>query len=183
VLFGSSRAHKELRRELIENNKLEAVISLPSGVFRPYAGVSTAILVFTKTGVGGTDFVWFYDVTADGWSLDDKRQPLLPEAKLGPWPNEMLTSEEERKNNLPDVVARWADRNQGERKRGRTEHSFCVHKSELLADGAYDLSFNRYGFTVHQEVAYAQPNEIIGQLKQLEEKIGQSLADLEKMLA
>ena len=86
VLFGSSKAHKDLRRMLVEEHKLDAVIKLPSGVFRPYAGVSTAILVFTKTGVGGTDHVWFYDVKADGWSLDDKRQPLLPEEKLGPTP-------------------------------------------------------------------------------------------------
>ena len=86
VLFGSSKAHKDLRRILVEENKLDAVIKLPSGVFRPYAGVSTAILVFTRTGVGGTDHVWFYDVRADGWSLDDKRQPLLPDDKLGPTP-------------------------------------------------------------------------------------------------
>jgi type I restriction enzyme M protein len=86
VLFGSSKAHKDFRRILVEENKLDAVIKLPSGVFRPYAGVSTAILVFTRTGVGGTDQVWFYDVRADGWSLDDKRQPLLPDDKLGPTP-------------------------------------------------------------------------------------------------
>ena len=87
VLFGSSKAHKDLRRLLVEENKLDAVIKLPSGVFRPYAGVSTAILVFTRTGVGGTDQVWFYDLRADGWSLDDKRQPLLPDDKLGPTPD------------------------------------------------------------------------------------------------
>lgn len=86
VLFGSSKAHKELRRLLVEEHKLDGVISLPGGVFRPYAGVSTAILLFTKTGVGGTDHVWFYDMQADGWSLDDKRNPLLPEDKLGPFP-------------------------------------------------------------------------------------------------
>jgi type I restriction enzyme M protein len=115
VLFGSSTAHKALRRMLVEEHKLEAVIKLPSGVFRPYAGVSTAILVFTKTGVGGTDYVWFYtdyvwfyDVEADGWSLDDKRQPLLPEEKLGPAPEAELSEEERARNNLPDVLARWA---------------------------------------------------------------------------
>ena len=86
VLFGSSKAHKELRRMLVEEQKLDAVVSLPCGVFRPYAGVSTAILLFTKTNSGGTDHVWFYDVQADGWSLDDKRTPLLPEDKLGPVP-------------------------------------------------------------------------------------------------
>src|SRR5436853_5735816 len=105
VLFGSSKAHKELRRLLVEDQKLDAVISLPSGVFKPYAGVSTAILVFTKTNSGGTDFVWFYDVDADGWSLDDKRTPLLPEEKLGSAPKTALMEEEHAKNNLPDVLA------------------------------------------------------------------------------
>src|SRR5271170_3914112 len=94
VLFGSSKAHKELRRMLVEEHKLDAVISLPAGVFRPYAGVSTAILVFTKTGVGGTDFVWFYDVEADGLSLDDKRADLLPPEKQGPTPSAELSEAE-----------------------------------------------------------------------------------------
>src|SRR6059036_1880554 len=107
VLFGSSNAHKELRRILVEDQKLDAVVSLPSGVFRPYAGVSTAILLFTKTNSGGTDEVWFYDVEADGWSLDDKRTELLPPEKLGPVPKVALTSDEHSKNNLPDVLARW----------------------------------------------------------------------------
>ncbi len=110
VLFGSSNAHKELRRLLVEEQKLDAVVSLPGGVFKPYAGVSTAILVFTKTNSGGTDYVWFYDVDADGWSLDDKRTPLLPEDKLGPVPTHPLTAGEHEKNNLPDVLARWAQR-------------------------------------------------------------------------
>ncbi|MGH7005420.1 MAG: type I restriction-modification system subunit M, partial [Alphaproteobacteria bacterium] len=110
VLFGSSKAHKELRRMLIEDQKLEGVISLPSGVFRPYAGVSTAILLFTKTNSGGTDFVWFYDMDADGLSLDDKRTELLPPEKLGPVPAAALTAEEHAKNNLPDVLARWRQR-------------------------------------------------------------------------
>ena len=104
VLFGSSNAHKALRKILVEEQKLDAVISLPSGVFKPYAGVSTAILVFTKTNSGGTDHVWFYDVQADGWSLDDKRTPLLPEDKLGAVPTAPLTAEEHAKNNLPDVL-------------------------------------------------------------------------------
>ena len=108
VLFGSSKAHKELRRMLVEEQKLDAVVSLPGGVFKPYAGVSTAILLFTKTNSGGTDHVWFYDVEADGWSLDDKRTPLLPEDKLGPVPQTALTADEHAKNNLPDVLARWA---------------------------------------------------------------------------
>src|SRR5439155_9854747 len=98
VLFGSSTAQQELRRMLVEDQKLDAVVKLPGGVFRPYAGVSTAILVFTKTNSGGTDFVWFYDVNADGWSLDDKRTPLLAEGKLGPVPETALTAEEHAQN-------------------------------------------------------------------------------------
>ena len=121
VLFGSSKAHKDLRRLLVEENKLDAVIKLPSGVFRPYAGVSTAILVFTRTGVGGTDHVWFYDVRADGWSLDDKRQPLLSDDKLGPAPVAALTGAEAAKNDLPDLVKRWAERDGAERE---VEHGF-----------------------------------------------------------
>lgn len=107
VLFGSSKAHKQLREMLVENQKLDAVIKLPSGVFKPYAGVSTAILFFTKTNSGGTDSVWFYEVTADGWSLDDKRQPLLPAEKLGPAPQSALNPEDHGKNNLPDLLKRW----------------------------------------------------------------------------
>jgi type I restriction enzyme M protein len=101
VLFGSSNAHKSLRKMLIEDQKLDAVISLPGGVFKPYAGVSTAILLFTKTNSGGTDKVWFYDVEADGMSLDDKRTPLLSEDKLGAVPKTKLITAEHNKNNLP----------------------------------------------------------------------------------
>jgi type I restriction enzyme M protein len=111
VLFGSSTAHKTLRKLLVESQKLDAVISLPGGVFKPYAGVSTAILVFTKTNSGGTDHVWFYDVDADGQSLDDKRTELLPPEKLGPTPSVPLTPEEHAKNNLPDILARWRSLN------------------------------------------------------------------------
>ena len=107
VLFGSSNAHKTLRKILVEEQKLDAVISLPGGVFKPYAGVSTAILLFTKTNSGGTDHVWFYDVDADGMSLDDKRTELLPPEKLGPVPSTALTAEEHAKNNLPDILTRW----------------------------------------------------------------------------
>src|SRR5262245_51997071 len=117
VLFGSSKAHKELRRMLVEEQKLDGVVSLPGGVFKPYAGVSTAILLFTKTNSGGTDFVWFYDVDADGWSLDDKRTPLLAEDKLGPVPKSTLSGDDLVKNNLPDVLARWNERDAAERKR------------------------------------------------------------------
>ena len=124
VLFGSSKAHKELRRMLVEDQKLDAVISLPSGVFKPYAGVSTAILVFTKTNSGGTDNVWFYNMLSDGWSLDDKRQPLLSEDKLGVNPTQALSDAEHAKNNLPDVLARWGKRNTSEVERDRTAQSF-----------------------------------------------------------
>jgi hypothetical protein len=98
----------------------------PSGAFKSYAGVSTAILLFTKTTSGGTDQVWFYDVEADGWSLDDKRQPLLPDEKLGPVPTQPLTSGEHSKNNLPEVLARWGERDKSDRQRTRVEQSFCV---------------------------------------------------------
>src|SRR5438477_11614600 len=104
---------------LVEDHKLDAVVKLPGGVFRPYAGVSTAILVFTKTNSGGTDAVWFYDVDADGWSLDDKRTPLLPDERLGPLPTGPLTAEEHGKNNLPDVLARWGQHAKAERERQR----------------------------------------------------------------
>src|SRR5437868_9982149 len=130
VLFGSTNAHKTLRKMLIEDQKLDAVVSLPTGVFKPYAGVSTAILIFTKTNSGGTDFVWFYDVDADGWSLDDKRTALLTEEKLGPIPRGALTADEHAKNNLPDVLARWKDRDKGERKNPRRAQSFCVPKAD-----------------------------------------------------
>lgn len=133
VLFGSSNAHKALRKVLVEDQKLEAVISLPSGVFRPYAGVSTAVLLFTKTNSGGTENVWFYDVDADGWSLDDKRNALLPEEKLGATPPVTLTAEEHAKNNLPDVAARWLAKDGTELQRVRSEQSFCVPKADIAA--------------------------------------------------
>ena len=144
VLFGSSTAHKAMRKMIVEEHKLEGVISLPSGVFRPYAGVSTAILIFTKTGVGGTDAVWFYDVEADGFTLDDKRQPLLSDHKLGPVPSTALLPEDLPNNNLPDVRARWGKRDNSERAQPRTARSFCVPKQEIAATQTYDLSINRY---------------------------------------
>src|SRR5207302_7190360 len=131
VLFGSSNAHKTLRKILVEDQKLDAVISLPGGVFKPYAGVSTAILLFTKTNSGGTDHVWFYDVDADGMSLDDKRTELLQPGKLGPMPSVALTAEEHTKNNLPDVLARWNERNRAEANRPRTAQSFRIPKTEI----------------------------------------------------
>jgi type I restriction enzyme M protein len=181
VLFGSSKAHKELRRMLIEDQKLDAVISLPGGVFKPYAGVSTAILLFTNTDSGGTDHVWFYDCEADGWSLDDKRTPLLPEEKLGPVPNAKLTESEHAKNNLPDILARWQQRDGKERKRPRTAQSFCVPKADLVAQG-YDLSINRYKEVVHDEVEHRAPREILAELAKLEVEIQRGMKELEGML-
>jgi type I restriction enzyme M protein len=181
VLFGSSTAHKELRRMLVEDQKLDAVVKLPGGVFRPYAGVSTAILLFTKTNSGGTDQVWFYDVEADGWSLDDKRTPLLPEDKLGPVPRAALGADEHGKNNLPDVLARWAERNGAERGRPRTAQSFCVPKADIVAQG-YDLSLNRYKEVVHEALEHRPPREILAELAKLEEEIQRGMKELEGML-
>jgi type I restriction enzyme M protein len=181
VLFGSSKAHKELRRVLVEDQKLDGVISLPGGVFKPYAGVSTAILLFTKTNSGGTDRVWFYDVAADGKSLDDKRNPLLAEEKLGCTPSEPLTEEEHEKNNLPDVLSRWQLRNTTEGERPRTAQSFFVPKSEIAAQG-YDLSLNRYKEVVHEVVEHHDPQEILASLAKLEVEIQQGMKDLEGLL-
>jgi type I restriction enzyme M protein len=181
VLFGSSKAHKELRRMLIEDQKLDAVISLPSGVFKPYAGVSTAILVFTKTNSGGTDQVWFYECDADGWSLDDKRTALLPDDKLGPVPTAVLSDDEYARNNLPDILARWQQRDGKERQRPRTAQSFCVPKVNLVAQG-YDLSLNRYKEVVHEEVQHRPPQEILAELAKLEAEIQQGMRDLEATL-
>ena len=190
VLFGSSKAHKGLRRMLVEDHKLDGIVKLPSGVFRPYAGVSTAIVLFTKTNSGGTDHVWFYDVAADGFSLDDKRTPLLPAEKLGPVPGhrerghfvaERLTEDEAAKNNLPDVVARWIERDGTERDRARTEASFCVPREEIAA-ADYDLSINRYKEVVHEVAEHRPPKEIIAELKALEREIAAGLDELEGML-
>ena len=181
VLFGSSKAHKELRRMIVEEQKLDAVISLPSGCFKPYAGVSTALLMFTKTNSGGTDHVWFYDMQADGWSLDDKRQPLLSEDKLGVSPAVPLTEAEHAKNNLPDVLKRWQQRERAERQRSRTEQSFCVPKADIAAQG-YDLSINRYKEVVHEAVEHLPPKEILAKLAKLEEEIQAGMKVLEGML-
>ena len=181
VLFSSSKAHKELRRMIVEEQKLDAVISLPSGVFRPYAGVSCAILVFTKTNSGGTDHVWFYDMQADGWSLDDKRQPLLSEEKLGVSPALALTEADHAKNNLPDVLTRWPQRDAAERQRSRTDQSFCVPKADIAAQG-YDLSINRYKEVVHEAVDLLPPKEILAKLAALEAEIQEGMKALEGML-
>ncbi len=162
VLFGSSKAHKDLRRVLVEDQKLDAVVKLPAGVFRPYAGVSTAILLFTKTNSGGTDHVWFYDVRADGFSLDDRRNPIQAD-------------------DLPDVVARWAGRATTERDRARTEQSFSVPKADIVAQD-YDLSLNRYRAIVHDGFEHRPPLEIIADIELLEEEIAKGLAELKAML-
>ena len=181
VLFGSSTAHKTLRKLLVEVQKLDAVISLPGGAFKPYAGVSTAILLFTKTNSGGTDYVWFYDVEADGWSLDDKRQPLLPEDKLGPGPAQPLSAEEHGKNNLPDVLARWQQRDGVERERPHTAQSFCVPKADIAANG-YDLSLNRYKEVVYEEVQHVSPQQLLAELAELDREIEQGMKELEEMV-
>jgi type I restriction enzyme M protein len=181
VLFGSSNAHKALRQMLMEDQKLDGVISLPSGAFKPYAGVSTAILLFTKTNSGGTDHVWFYDMQADGWSLDDKRQPLLAEDKLGVFPRQPLVETDHAKNNLPDVLARWSMRDGSERNQSRTAQSFCVPKADIVAQG-YDLSINRYKEVVHEEVEHEAPLAILAKLRLLEAEIQNELTALEGML-
>ncbi|MDY6811782.1 MAG: class I SAM-dependent DNA methyltransferase, partial [Actinomycetota bacterium] len=204
VLFGSSKAHKTLRKMLVDEHKLDAVVKLPSGVFKPYAGVSTAILFFTKTDSGGTDHVWFYDVQADGYSLDDKRTPLLDPDKLGAIPlmaeggdegaasrspgdegaayRDPLTPDEHAKNNLPDVLRRWAERDGAELKRSRTEQSFCVPRNAIEEQG-YDLSLNRYKEIVHEEVEHRAPTEILDELEKMEFDIQSGLAELREMLA
>jgi type I restriction enzyme M protein len=191
VLFGSSKAHKQLRQMLVEAQKLDAVISLPSGAFKPYAGVSTAILIFTKTNSGGTDNVWFYDMHADGWSLDDKRQPLLPQEKLGVTPSVALTEDEHAKNNLPDVIARWRNlspsplagegRGEGEIDHPRTDQSFCVPLADIAANG-YDLSINRYKEVVHEVLEHLPPKDILAKLAKLEDEIQAGMKELESMI-
>jgi type I restriction enzyme M protein len=166
VLFGSSKAHKELRRLLVEDHKLDGIVSMPSGVFRPYAGVSTAILLFTKTNSGGTDSVWFYDMQADGYSLDDKRNPL--------------DANKHDCNNLPDVLKRWQHRD-AEKKRARTEQSFLVPKAEIVGND-YDLSINRYKQVVYEEVQHDSPQVILAELKVLEAEIMRGMEELEGML-
>ena len=161
VLFGSSKAHKDIRKEIVEGNRLEAVVSMPSGVFKPYAGVSTAVLVFTKTGHGGTDQVWFYDMKADGFSLDDKRTEIA-------------------ENDIPDIVARFHNL-EGERDRQRTQQSFLVPKAEIVENG-YDLSINKYKQVEYTPVAYPPTSEILQELRDLEAEITKGLDELEGMV-
>ena len=161
VLFGSSTAHKAIRKEIVENNRLEAVISMPSGVFKPYAGVSTAILIFTKTEHGGTDEVWFYDMTADGFSLDDKRTQV-------------------KENDIPDIIERFTHI-ENEKDRKRTEKSFLVPKQEIV-DKEYDLSINKYKETDYVAAEYPPTSEIMKNLRDLETQINQEMDELEKLL-
>lgn len=161
VLFGSSTAHKAIRKAIVDDNRLEAVISMPSGVFKPYAGVSTGILIFTKTGHGGTDKVWFYDMQADGFSLDDKRSEV-------------------KENDIPDIIARFHNLD-AENNRLRTEKSFFVSKDEIVGND-YDLSINKYKKTEYKPVEYASTAEIMAELHELEMEITKGLAELEGML-
>ena len=161
VLFGSSKAHKSIRKELIENHQLKAVISMPSGVFKPYAGVSTAVLVFVKTEAGRTENVWFYDMKADGFSLDDKRSEIA-------------------ENDIPDIIARFHNLD-GETNRERTEQSFFVPKQEIV-DNDYDLSINKYKKTEYVAVEYPPTSEIMVEIEDLNKVIETELSELKKML-
>lgn len=162
VLFGSSTAHKAIRKELIENQRLEAIISMPSGVFKPYAGVSTGILVLTKTNHGGTDNVWFYDMQADGFSLDDKRSEV-------------------KENDIPDIIERFRNRDK-EMDKERTEKSFMVPKQEIV-DNAYDLSINKYKKAEYVAVEYPPTEEIMAKIMELDKQATAELQKLQKMLA
>ena len=183
VLFGSSKAHQQLRRELVEKHRLQAVISMPSGVFKPYAGVSTAVLVFTKTGTGGTDAVWFYDMRADGYSLDDKRTPTGPDferfADLELLIEQHATSPIHT-TDIPDVVSRWRNL-PAETDRQRTDQSFLVPVDDIRAN-TYDLSINRYKEVVYEQKEYDTPEIIIGQIKGLDAERQMLLSELEAML-
>lgn len=161
VLFGSSKAHKAIRQAIVDDNRLEAVISMPSGVFKPYAGVSTGILIFTKTGHGGTDKVWFYDMKADGFSLDDKRAPV-------------------KENDIPDILERFKNLDK-EVDRKRTEQSFLVDKQEII-DNDYDLSINKYKEVVYEKVEYPPTSEILADIEALNREIDKNLAELKALL-
>lgn len=161
VLFGSSKAHKDIRKAIVEDNRLEAVISMPSGVFKPYAGVSTGILIFTKTGHDGTDNVWFYDMQADGFSLDDKRTAVSD-------------------NDIPDIIARFHNLD-AEAERERTEKSFFVPKKEIV-DNDYDLSINKYKKVEYIHVEYPSTTELMTDLYELQMKISEGMDELNSLL-
>ena len=161
VLFGSSNAHVDIRKELVDKNQLRAVISMPSGVFKPYAGVSTAILIFTKTEHGGTDQVWFYDMTADGFSLDDKRAAVAD-------------------NDIPDIIERFQNLEK-ETDRKRTDKSFLVPKQEIV-DNEYDLSINKYKQVEYVAVEYPPTEEILANIREIEAQIKVEMDELERLL-
>ena len=161
VLFGSSNAHKSIRKEIVENHHLHGIISMPSGVFKPYAGVSTAIMIFTKTGAGGTDNVWFYDMHADGLSLDDKRQPV-------------------ESNDIPDIISRYHNL-ENEKNRKRTEKSFYVTKKEIK-DNGYDLSINKYKEVEYDRVEYEKPSVIMNRIDEIDSEIDNLKAELKTLL-
>jgi type I restriction enzyme M protein len=186
VLFGSSGAHKNIRKELVENQQLQAVISMPSGVFKPYAGVSTAILLFTKTNSGGTDNVWFYDMKADGYSLDDKRNLLVSEAALEQCftEPENIIDEVKGKCDIPNILLDWERLKKDKTSTGftdRTQQSFLVPKADIVAND-YDLSINRYKEVVYEEVHYEKPTVLIAQIRELDQKRQEALEVLERML-
>lgn len=159
VLFGSSKAHKDVRKAIVEDNKLEAIIKMPSGVFKPYAGVSTAILIFTKTNDGGTDNVWFYEMKADGYSLDDKRSPIT-------------------ENNIPDIIERYHNLDK-EVERKRTEQSFFVPFEEIK-ENDWDLSINKYKEIEYEEKEYRNPKEIINEIKEINKEINDFILEMEQ---
>ncbi|WP_370578793.1 N-6 DNA methylase [Snodgrassella alvi] len=161
VLFGSSKAHLAIRKELVDNQQLEAIISMPSGVFKPYSGVSTAILIFTKTDAGGTDKVWFYDMRADGYSLDDKRSPIET-------------------NDIPDIIARYNNL-KNEANRTRKEQSFFVPKDEIVANG-YDLTVNKYKKVEREKIEYEKPEIVLARIKKLQAAIDQAITNYEGLI-
>lgn len=161
VLFGSSTAHKAIRKELVDNQKLVAVISMPSGVFKPYAGVSTAILVFTKTNTGGTDKVWFYNMEADGYSLDDKRSPIED-------------------NDIEDIITRFHNL-ENEQNRTRLDKSFFVSKEEIVKND-YDLSINKYIETKVEKIEYDSPSVIMSRIDELDSEIQELKEELKSLL-
>lgn len=166
VLFGSSNAHKKLRMTLVEDQKLDAIISMPSGVFKPYAGVSTAVLLFTRTDSGGTDSVWYYDMRADGFSLDDKRAEL--------------DHERHENDNIPDILSRWRGI-ENEVDRTRTQQSFLIDRDVIVANN-YDLSINRYKEAEHEESNHDSPQQIIRELIRLESQICDDIKQLESII-
>ena len=161
VLFGGSKAHLAIRKELVDNHQLEAVISMPSGVFKPYSGVSTAILIFTKTGTGGTDKVWFYDMTTDGYSLDDKRTKL------------------DNEGDIPDIIARYHNL-KDEADRTRKDKSFFVPKADIVANG-YDLTINKYKEVERERITYEKPEVVLARIKSLQNDINDAIAKYEKL--